>query len=226
MAKAPVAGRAKTRLACQVGNVAAAELAAAALLDTLLACEEAFSADVRVIAISGDLSRAANLAALRSRLRGWRVIGQRGMGFGHRLCAAHHDASRLLCRPIVQIGMDTPQIESADLASVVAQLDEGRTDAVLGPADDGGWWVLGLREPARAKLLVDVPMSTEWTAQHTQRLLERDGAIVKGAARLRDVDTAADAEAVSLAAPDTRFARAWRTHAGSAASRFGMESPC
>ena len=55
VAKAPMPGRVKTRLGADVGMAAAADLAAAALLDTLLACADAFGADRCLLSLDGDL---------------------------------------------------------------------------------------------------------------------------------------------------------------------------
>ena len=80
---------------------------------------------------------------------------QRGDTFGERLARAHADAAG--AGPTVQIGMDTPQVTPADLGVIARAAYEG--DAVLGPATDGGWWVLALSDPAAARVLVDVEMS-------------------------------------------------------------------
>jgi uncharacterized protein len=214
-AKAPVPGLAKTRLAATVGDDAAADLAAAALLDTLTAAEAAAGREHRVAALTGDLRRSARAERLDRALRDWRVVPQRGEGFDQRLAAAHADAGP---GPVVQVGMDTPQV-TADLLQAVADALAG-DDAVLGPAPDGGWWVLGLRDPAHAEALVGVPMSTAHTYDDTRAALLARGLRVGTTATLRDVDDAADAEAVAAAAPGTLFARAWRRlqDAGQAAS--------
>src|SRR2546427_100221 len=70
-------------------------------------------------------------------------------------------------------------------------------DAVLGPAADGGWWALGLREPSHAGALVGVPMSTEDTGARTLEALRGRGLRIGLLPELRDVDTADDAHAVA-----------------------------
>jgi glycosyltransferase A (GT-A) superfamily protein (DUF2064 family) len=84
VAKAPVPGRAKTRLAATVGDRVAAEIAAAALLDTLDAVADAAVA-ARVVALTGELDAAAGAAEIRRRLASFTVIDQRGNDFGDRL---------------------------------------------------------------------------------------------------------------------------------------------
>lgn len=205
MAKAPVAGQVKTRLAADVGPVVAADLAAAALLDTLDACEDAF--DSCHLALSGDLASARSGRELQTRLLGWVVHPQVGHGLGQRLARAHADAAHAGSGPVVQIGMDTPQVTAVDLSTAAEAVT--RHDAVLGPAEDGGWWVLALSKPRHARVLGRVPMSTHETYAATLAALKRDRAEVGTAPRMVDVDTVADAELVALVAPHTRFAAAW-----------------
>jgi uncharacterized protein len=142
---------------------------------------------------------------------GWSVFPQRGQLLGERLAHAHQDASFQGTGPVLQIGMDTPQMTVEHLHQVVERL--GSADAVLGAADDGGWWVLGLNNPNQAALLRDVTMSTPTTGAETRRTLRDAGLVVGGAATLRDVDSAADADAVAAAcATGSEFARLWDGH--------------
>lgn len=207
VAKAPVPGLAKTRLAAAVGEAAAADIAAAALLDTLDAVADApFAA--RIVALTGDLSRAARSAEIRSRLSDFTVIGQRGDDFGHRLANAHADAAAAAgCGTVFQIGMDTPQLTAELLADCAGKLSSGT--AVLGPAADGGWWSLGVADAALTGCLTDVPMSRSDTGALTAAALARAGADVVLAQELADVDTIADVPVVRAACrPASRFALA------------------
>ncbi|WP_137294654.1 TIGR04282 family arsenosugar biosynthesis glycosyltransferase [Nocardioides dongxiaopingii] len=207
VAKAPVAGRAKTRLGAVVGDDAAADVAAAALLDTLAAARAAVGADRCVVALTGDLDRAARGEEVAAALAGCVVVPQRGDGFDARLAHAHADAGAVAARPVVQVGMDTPQVTAEHLDAVAGALADH--DAVLGAAGDGGWWVLGLRDAARGAALRGVPMSTPTTLDDTAAALRSAGLTVGETAVLRDVDTAEDAAAVALEAPGTQFAAAW-----------------
>ena len=101
--------------------------------------------------------------------------------------------------PGVQIGMDTPQVTPALLESC-AEFEE----AALGFALDGGWWALGLRDPLRAEVLRDVPMSRADTGVRTLTALL--GMNVRTLPILSDVDTMVDARAVAGQAPGGRFA--------------------
>ncbi len=206
VAKSPVEGRVKTRLGAEIGMAAAAEVAAAALLDTLAVCRETFGPDLCLLSLSGDFADAVRGEELTRAIEGWSVARQRGSTFAERLANSHADLPP--GGPVVQIGMDTPQVTPALLQGAVAALEDH--DAVLGPADDGGWWVLGLRRPAGASALHDVPMSTPTTYDDTRRALSDAGLSVGTTATLCDVDTVADANAVAGSAPDTEFARTWQ----------------
>jgi len=210
VAKAPEPGRAKTRLAASVGDRVAAEIAAAALLDTLDAVAAAPVA-ARVVALTGDLDAAACGAEIRRRLEYFRVIPQRGDGFADRLANAHADArSAAGERPVLQIGMDTPQVTGELLAGCARRLLQGQ--AVLGLACDGGWWVLGLQTPATAECLRGVPMSQSDTGELTLKALRDNGTEVTSLETLTDFDVIDDIAAVRDACdPASRFARLTHT---------------
>lgn len=204
MAKAPVPGEAKTRLAPVFTEVGAADLAAAALLDTLDAVRSSAVA-ARVVALSGDLSVARRSEEILEALEGFVVIPQRGVTFGDRLVRAHHDAATEGF-PVLQIGMDTPQVTGSLLCGAVDELLVAGTEAVLGMATDGGWWALGATEPATAAVLADVPMSRADTGALTRDALEHLGLVVGGLPVLADVDTPEDARAVARSMdPHARF---------------------
>lgn len=214
LAKAPIVGRVKTRLGATIGDARAAELATAALLDTLATCTTAVGADRCHLALDGDLTDCVGEAAVRAALVGWSVEGQRGGCFASRLAAAHADAGP---GPMLQIGMDTPQVTVPLLDAAAGGLTDH--DAVLGPAQDGGWWVLGRHDSETAALLAGVEMSTARTYQDTVTALVRAGHRVGVTATLVDVDTARDAAVVAELVPDSRFARTWRAAHGPEAPR-------
>jgi uncharacterized protein len=204
MAKAPVPGNVKTRLGAHLGMDVAARLAAAALLDTMGVCADAF--DDCHLALDGDLDAAYDGDLIREQLAGWTVHPQRGTGLGERLAAAHVDAAGP--GATLQLSMDTPQLTVAHLHAVRDAAATG--DAVLGPATDGGWWVLALSDPEAAAVLADVPMSRDDTCVRTREALEGVGQTVRMAAELTDVDEVADARQVASGLADGYFVRAWR----------------
>lgn len=207
VAKVPIPGQVKTRLAATQGPVRAALLATAALLDTLDACEEAFGLARCHVALAGELGQLAD-AELATRLAAWRMHRQRGGGLGARIANAHRDVHLATHAPIVQIGMDTPQVSPVLLRSVAVAVAAHRP--VLGLADDGGWWVLATCLASQVDGLEEVPMSTPGTGLATCEVLRAGGVQVAAAPVLRDVDEAADAELVAALVPGTRFARTWR----------------
>ncbi|TFV61381.1 DUF2064 domain-containing protein [Mycobacterium sp. PS03-16] len=207
VAKAPVPGQAKTRLAATVGDELAAVIAAAALLDTLDAVLAA-PVGARVVALTGDLTEARSGAIIREKLSRFTVVEQRGGSFAERLTYAHADTAAMVGdHPIIQIGMDTPQVTGELLGRCAEALRA--TDAVLGPAGDGGWWLLGVRSAALADCLRYVPMSQSDTGELTAKALRDNGIEVTMVEELADVDTAADVASVRRCCPPGgRFAYA------------------
>ncbi|HEY8478371.1 MAG TPA: TIGR04282 family arsenosugar biosynthesis glycosyltransferase [Spirillospora sp.] len=196
IAKEPVPGRVKTRLTPGYTAAEAARLAEAALADTLATVART-PAGARVLALRGNPGPWLP--------PGVRVVPQRGGGLDERLAHAFDDA--YAGRPLVLIGMDTPQVTTALLERAGRALEDG--DAVFGPAADGGFWLLGLRRPDAA-LLRGAPMSSSRTGRVVLDRLCGAGLTVAMLPRLTDVDTAADAAEVAALAPHGRFARAVR----------------
>lgn len=188
VAKAPVAGQAKTRLMTQFTAVQAADLAAAALLDTLDAALHASFA-YKVVALAGDIDEARMSAQLRVALKEFVVIPQDGDGFGERLTRAHVDAASLGGLPVLQIGMDTPQVTATTLRDAALTLLAVENDVVLGPATDGGWWVIGLSTPDIASIFSDIAMSQSDTGSKTIVALSQAGCSMVELETMTDVDT-------------------------------------
>ena len=202
LAKAPVPGRVKTRLTPPFTPQEAAMLAEAALVNTL---EAGASASFARHTLSLDDQRAAP-GALRAELPArFEVSPQRGQGLDERIAAAFDDAYAQLAVPIVLIGMDTPQVTPGLLETVAQPLAAGDADAVFGPAEDGGFWLLGLRKPD-PRLILGVPMSADHTGRVQLDRLRDAGLRVRQVPELLDVDTAEDAERVARQAPGSRFA--------------------
>jgi glycosyltransferase A (GT-A) superfamily protein (DUF2064 family) len=108
----------------------------------------------------------------------------------------------------VLIGMDTPQISSELVERALACLDRP-DDAVVGPGEDGGFWLVGFTRSAPGAF-GGVPMSSPTTRAALCRRLGELGLRVTTLPSLRDVDDYEDAVAVARAAPTTRFATAFR----------------
>ncbi|MBO2449344.1 TIGR04282 family arsenosugar biosynthesis glycosyltransferase [Actinomadura barringtoniae] len=192
IAKEPIPGRVKTRLTPPCTPEEGAALAEAALADTLTAVAET-PAGRRTLALAG---RPGHWLPY-----GMTVIPQRGAGLDERLGHAFADA--YAGRPLVLIGMDTPQVTPGLLTEAAEAL---RThDAVFGPASDGGFWLLGLRRPD-PDLIRGVPMSEPHTGAAQLARLRGAGLSIATSPELTDVDTAADAlHVASLCRPGGRF---------------------
>jgi hypothetical protein len=202
LAKAPVAGRVKTRLCPPCTPSQAAAVAAAALADTLDVVG-ASRAGRRVLAIDGVYEPPP----------GWDVVPQRGGSLGERLAGAFADSYRPGTATVL-IGMDTPQLSTRDLDEALRRLAApGGPGAVLGPAGDGGWWALGLRDSRHAAVLAGIATSTARTGADTREALRRRGLRVVSLRTLTDVDSAADAYAVAALCPaGARFPAAVAAH--------------
>jgi rSAM/selenodomain-associated transferase 1 len=196
IAKEPAPGRVKTRLTPPYTPAEAAEIAEAALADTLAAVASV-NVTRRVLALSG--TPGAWLPP------GFDVIGQRGGGLDERIAWALADARAACPAPLVLIGMDTPQVTPALLTQAAAPLVCGAADATLGLAEDGGFWLLGLRELDPA-LVLGVPMSRSDTGSLQLARLHEAGLRVRLLPELADVDTADEAERIAAAMPGSRFA--------------------
>jgi rSAM/selenodomain-associated transferase 1 len=190
VAKAPVAGRVKTRLCPPCQPEEAAAIAAAAIGDTLeavLCC----GAERRLLALDGDPGDW--LPA------GFEVVAQRGDGLSERLAAAWTEVDG----PCVQIGMDTPQVAPACLDAALDRVTAG--SSALGPATDGGWWAIGMARPVPA-VFRDIPMSSPSTGALQWAALEAHGLDPILLPVLRDIDTVEDARAVAALFPHSRTA--------------------
>lgn len=186
LAKAPRPGHAKTRLSPPLTPGEAAAVARAALLDTLDVLR-AVPAVRRTVVLDGD---PAGLLP-----PGSCVLPQRSGGLGARLAGAFHDAYAACPGPLLLVGMDTPQLTPALLVDAVRALHAPGTGAVLGPAEDGGWWALGLHRPLPGAF-DGVPMSTGRTGAAQHARLESLGLRTTLLAQLRDIDLATDLELV------------------------------
>lgn len=202
--KEPRPGRVKTRLCPPCTPEGAAAVAAAALVDTLAAVL-ATPAARRVVALDGE--HGPWLDGLGA--RGFDCIPQGHGGLGDRLAAVVDRCFAVGPGPVVVVGMDTPQVTPAHLGEVLAALADA--DAVLGPAEDGGYWCIGLARPVPGAF-AGVPMSEAVTGARQHERLTALGVATALAPTLRDVDDVDDARAVAGEVPGSAFARAVADH--------------
>ena len=182
MARAPRLGVGKRRLAAEVGDLAAWRFARLNMLTIL----GRLGRDPRwrtLVAVTPD--RAASVG-----VPGWKVplLPQGGGDLGDRMGWL---LQTLPPGPVVLVGSDVPGIGRTQVARAFAAL--GDHDWVIGPAPDGGYWLIGAkRRPALRLPFAGVRWSTEHARADTLANLERQGAKVALLEELADVDSAAD----------------------------------
>lgn len=187
-AKAPVAGRVKTRLARAIGDDAALAAYREMVERTLATADEARSRGI-VAAVELWCAPDATHPALRAWARdhGASLHVQRGEDLGERMREALGTALSHGDAPIL-IGTDCPAIDADYLRSASASLDTH--DAVFGPVEDGGYALVGLARDVDA--FAGIAWSTSAVMGETRAALRRADASWAELATLWDVDSAED----------------------------------
>jgi rSAM/selenodomain-associated transferase 1 len=182
MAKRPVMGRVKRRLAQELGEVAALRFYRASLFHIVsrLAQDRRWRVSV---AIDPDGAIAEPVVPARKRLT---LLPQ---GRGDLGCRMQRMFARLPPGPAVIVGSDIPAIRPAHIAQAFRLL--GDADAVFGMAPDGGYWLIGLK---RTQKILSPFAGVRWSGPHSlaDTLANLAGRRIAFAATLRDVDTEAD----------------------------------
>lgn len=138
MAKYPEPGQVKTRLASAIGPQAACTLYRAFILDT--------AARLATLDFPITWAYAPAEAPFASLLPGARCLAQEGRDLGERMASATAAVLAVDPMPVLVVGTDSPHLPLAALTDAAAAL-AGDADVVVGPADDGGYWLVGLRAP-------------------------------------------------------------------------------
>jgi uncharacterized protein len=199
MVKSPLAGRVKTRLASEVGVVRATSFyrANARAVIVRLAADWRWST---MLAVAPDIDIAAPF---------WPPNAARfPQGGGDLAARMQRVMDRLPPGPVVIIGTDIPAVRPAHIAAAFDAL--GSSEAVFGPAGDGGYWLVGQRRmPRPFDAFASVRWSTEFALDDT--LANHRGRSVATVAELPDVDNACDLRAVREFAGRVVLPRAGRT---------------
>lgn len=182
--RAPEAGRVKTRLAAEIGGEAALRVYVR-LAEHALEQARAAGAEVRVHYTPADAGE---------RVQAWLGPGaaylpQAEGDLGERMRDAFDAAFAAGFRRVVIIGSDLPDLSAELLRRAFALLDAG--EAVLGPARDGGYWLLGLRRPV-PEVFRGIAWSTAEVFAETVARLRAEGIEPALLEVLSDVDEAAD----------------------------------
>jgi len=154
MVKAPVPGTVKTRLVPPLTADSAAALAAAFVQDAVRNAR--LIADVLIAYSPAD----GNLLLESLLPDGLYWTAQRGDDLGKRMGAAMADAAGSGFSPLVVIGTDSPTLSPACIAEAIQTLQSGIADVVFGPTEDGGYYLVGARQP-QPGLFGGVAWSTE-----------------------------------------------------------------
>jgi len=180
--KAPRPGLVKTRLAQSIGNNAACEIYEH-LLETVLN-------SVSVLPVELRYSPDDALAEITGWLRPSWIARAQGEGdLGARMDRAFHDAFRSGASKAVIIGSDCPSISFEDIEQAWGALDGA--DLVLGPATDGGYWLIGLKKQ-QSNLFKGIEWSSERVMAQTTEWAKELGLRIYLLRELMDVDTLAD----------------------------------
>lgn len=209
MVKAPRAGEVKTRLAPTLKSAEAASLAACLARDTVESVRR-IAREV-VVAYAPEDGRAALEALFLDEGLLW--LAQRGEDLGARIESAASDAFARGRGPVVIVGTDSPTLPPSFVESAAASLSSKEADVALGPTEDGGYYLVGLRQ-FFGGLFLNVEWSTPRAYRQTALNASRMGLRVLELPRWYDVDTHADLLRLrdEIFADESARARAPSTH--------------
>lgn len=188
-ARAPVAGRVKTRLAARLGEARAARVHQRL---TALALRTALAARCGRVELHAATPHRWLLALGRRARVAVRL--QRGADLGERMAHATRAALRRSSR-VLLIGSDCPELAPRELRRAASWL-AGGADAVLAPAYDGGYGVIGLKRRAEF-IFVAMSWGSARVYAETARRLESAGWRMRALDPVADVDCAEDLERVA-----------------------------
>jgi rSAM/selenodomain-associated transferase 1 len=188
MAKAPRPGMVKTRLHSLLGPAGCAALQEALIGHTT---ELTTRRGLRTYLAFDPPDQRCCLRRLVP--PGVRLLPQRGSHLGQRLAAAVQDVHAQCPGPLVVLGTDAPTLTAGLLVDAFTALKKGY-DAVVGPALDGGYYLIGMRRPHTRLFALDADLwSGENVLAATLALAERERLKVHLLPPLRDLDTPEDA---------------------------------
>jgi uncharacterized protein len=184
--RAPILGRVKTRLAADLGNEAACHLYQAMVADIL----GQIRSSSLPLSLFHDGGMENNLPPSWS-AGAFRVRPQHGGDIGARMAAAFAECFAAGIDQVLLAGSDIPDLAAAHLTAAVAALVEN--DAVLAPAVDGGYGLIGLnRTRYRSEIFTGIPWSTDRVLETTRQRCAICGLTVHLLPMLRDIDTLDD----------------------------------
>jgi len=204
MAKAPLAGQVKTRLCPPLSPDEAAGLYRCFLLDRIQQVRALERARPAVA-----YAPAEERAIFDALAPGLPLIAQRGADLGERLRNCLEGLVRDGYRAALAIDSDTPTLPTQYLQEGVDLMASSAADVVLGPTEDGGYYLIGVREPYR-ELFEAIPWSTAGVLAETIRRAEAKGLRVACLPRWFDIDTPQDLERLKASVESAE--RPWPTY--------------
>ena len=205
VAKQPAAGQTKTRLCPPLDGATAAALYECFLRDTLALMMQVAGVQRSIAYLPEDAD-----GYFRDLAPAMGLTPQRGADLGARLDQLLTDALAGGAQQAVVMDSDSPTLPAAYIAQAFALLD-GPYDVVIGPCDDGGYYLIGLKQP-QPRLFHEVTMSTPTVVRDTLAIAAELGLQIALLPTWYDVDTVAElarlrqefAEAAPEIAPQTR----------------------
>jgi hypothetical protein len=188
-AKCPLPGGAKTRLGSTLGHVEAAGVYARLLYGYLFGLLATVAETTQIELSLGHqhdvpfFTRAFPELKVRQQVKGH---------LGRRMAASFNRAFDEGADAVVLTGSDIPGLNGALIAEAFAHLE--RNSAVIGPATDGGYYLIGMRAPG-ADLFSDIPWSTGDVLACTEKRALTQGLTLTRLPMLKDIDVEADYEA-------------------------------
>ncbi|MGI8437885.1 MAG: TIGR04282 family arsenosugar biosynthesis glycosyltransferase [Chthoniobacterales bacterium] len=186
MTKAPRPGRVKTRLTPPLTPEEAAALNVCFLRDTTTAfAEVAKTGGVRGVGVYTPVGEENAFAGILP--NDFVLVAQRGDAFGERLIHAAEDLLTLGFDAFCLIDSDSPTVPARAYAQAVRWLAEPGDRMVIGPSDDGGYYLIGLKEQHR-ELFTEIDWSTERVFSQTMERAREIGVKVEIIPTWYDVD--------------------------------------
>lgn len=192
-AKQPIAGKVKTRLTTVLSPEEAAELYRCMLIDTLSKVKQLEGVDIYLF-FEGNGDAASYFATIAA---GMETVPQRGNNLGERMMDAFQRTFEHGYESVAIIGTDSPDLHVSFIEEAFLSLEDARLDAVFGPSEDGGYYLLALKR-LHAELFQGIGWSSQAVLRESVATAEKVGMRTMMLSFWHDVDTVADLHRAEL----------------------------
>lgn len=192
-AKQPLAGKVKTRLTTVLSPEEAAELYRCMLIDTLSKVKRLQTVDIYLF-FEGDGDAASYFATIAA---GIETLPQRGNDLGERMMDAFQRTFERGYESVAIIGTDSPDLPVSFIEEAFLSLEDTYLDAVFGPSEDGGYYLLALKR-LHAELFKGIGWSSQAVLRESVAMAEKIGMRTTMLSFWHDVDTVADLHRADL----------------------------